>query len=302
MAELPIPADVLAFVTEVFRHCNQRITEKLSRNPNIPEESLDLTWIEHLSRYSSARVLPSNWTVKIDVHYLGGLRHYFRWEIADVGVLLFIRRGGKIERSKVGLLQSKRLYPTTGTVEEEGKVDYEVGFGRLADPEVLAQSIVVEAEFNFSSECRYGALIAKSEQVKAITDYETTNKVRVYYQFYNPYGLPFVQRVPVSAADGGANEVAVGVRVVPATLVHAFLAKQAKGYRPTFEDLASLVGDKNSGGWPLQHFVAGLFLTCKEGSPFDSVADGRIQNLFYRRSGPIAAAIAIVIEAPEAAG
>jgi hypothetical protein len=234
----------------------------------------------------------------MDVHFLGGLRHHFNWEIADIGVLLFIRRGGKIERSKVALLQSKRLYPITGVVEEEGKVDYEVGFARLADPEALARSIAVEAEFNFSSECRYGALMAASDQVKAITDYEKKSKLRVYYQFYNPYGLPFVQRVPVSATDAGAKEVSVGVRIAPAGLVHEFLARQSKGYRPKFADLAPLVGGNGSGGWALEHFIAGLFVTCQEGSLFGSVADAQIQNLFYRRSGPIAAAIAIVIEAP----
>lgn len=298
MTDIPLPADVLTFVKEVFRECNQRITDKLSRNPNIPEESLDLTWIEHLSRYSSTRVLPSDWTVKIDVHYLGGLRHHFRWEIADIGVLLFIRRDGRLERSKVALLQSKRLYPTSGTVEEEGKVDYEIGFARLADPEVLARSIAIEAEFNFTPECRYGALMAESDQVKAITEYGEKSKLQVYYQLYNPYRLPFLQRVPVAAVDGGGMDLSLGVRIAPASLVHGFLVTQAKGYRPKFEDLAHLMGIEHIGGWSLEHFVADLFATCQEGSLFASIADVQIRNLFYRRSGPIAAAIAIIVEGP----
>src|SRR5688572_12983193 len=85
----PIPADVTEWIRTVFRECNERITEKLSNNPNLPEESLDLTWIEHLSQYASPVTLGSLWTVKIETHYLGGLRHFRNWEIADIGVLMF---------------------------------------------------------------------------------------------------------------------------------------------------------------------------------------------------------------------
>jgi len=56
----PIPADVTEWIRKVFRECNERITEKLSNNPNLPEESLDLTWIEHLSQYASPVTLGSS--------------------------------------------------------------------------------------------------------------------------------------------------------------------------------------------------------------------------------------------------
>ena len=55
-------------------------------------------------------------------------------------------------------------------------------------------------------------------------------------------------------------------------------------------------------GWPLEFFAGDLFLKCLEGSGFETVGDERIQNLFYRRSGPIAAAIAIAIEEPAVQG
>jgi hypothetical protein len=109
MSYAKIPQDVRDWFRDVFRGCNERISEKLSNNPNLPEESLDLTWIEHLSQYASPVTLKSSWTIKIETHYLGGLRHFYRWEIADIGLLIFFRRGGIVERSKVGLLQSKRL-------------------------------------------------------------------------------------------------------------------------------------------------------------------------------------------------
>ncbi len=192
MAKVDVPQDVVEWLKAVFRDCNERITEKLGNNPNAPEESLDLTWIEHLSRYSSPVTLASSWSVKIEAHYLGGLRQFYRWEIADIGVLLFTRSGGQIERSKVALLQSKRLYPTNMRVTEEGKIDYEIGFARLADPEDLGRAIAVEAEFRFNEGCRYGAIIPFSAQVKAIKEYETKSKLPVYYQLYNPWMLPFV--------------------------------------------------------------------------------------------------------------
>ena len=132
MPPLNLPPEVVDWVRDIFRRCNRRITEKLSNNPNLPEESLDLTWIEHFSQFASPVTLARNWAVKVETHYLGGLQHYSRWEIADVGVLLFVRRGGVIESSKVALLQSKRLYPTNNRVREENRIDYETGFARLA--------------------------------------------------------------------------------------------------------------------------------------------------------------------------
>ena len=71
-----IAQDVTEWIRKVFRECNERITEKLSNNPNLPEESLDLTWIEHLSQYASPVTLSSLWTIKIETHYLGGLETF----------------------------------------------------------------------------------------------------------------------------------------------------------------------------------------------------------------------------------
>jgi len=298
MAKVDVPQDVVEWLKAVFRDCNERITEKLGNNPNAPEESLDLTWIEHLSRYSSPVTLASSWSVKIEAHYLGGLRQFYRWEIADIGVLLFTRSGGQIERSKVALLQSKRLYPTNMRVTEEGKIDYEIGFARLADPEDLGRAIAVEAEFRFNEGCRYGAIIPFSAQVKAIKEYETKSKLPVYYQLYNPWMLPFVQRVPLSTYAAPSGPMTLGVRIVPAQAIHRLLVSKDKGYRPSLSDIVSSSDVPARYGWPLETFVADEFLGCKEGGRFKTIGDDTIQALFYRRSGPIAAAIAITIEAP----
>jgi hypothetical protein len=52
----------------------------------------------------------SHWTVRIDAHYIGGGRHYRTWEVADIGLMAIFRQGGKIQRSKLTFLQSKKLY------------------------------------------------------------------------------------------------------------------------------------------------------------------------------------------------
>lgn len=94
-----IPTEILDWFRALFAECNARITEKLSLNPNLPEESLDLTWVEFLSHYSSPVAIGANWLVKIETHYLGGLRHFYRWEVADIGLLLFVRRQGVLTKS-----------------------------------------------------------------------------------------------------------------------------------------------------------------------------------------------------------
>jgi hypothetical protein len=266
------------------------------------EEWLDYSWIDVLSNYSTPRAIGPDWTVKIESHFIGGLRHFGSWEVADIGVLLFIRTGGTIRRSKVALLQSKRLYPTTGTVSEQGITDYHYGFARLADPEDLAQSIGTQAEYEFTEQCRYGALIAKSPQVNAIRNYERQVKLRVYYQFYNPWNIPLTQRVPVVEPYDPPGSNALGVRVIPATDVHKVLSGNPEGFRPTLGDISRTGIGPDGLGWALEDFMADGFLGCTEGSSFESIGDDRIQSLFYRRTGPISSAISITIEGPETAG
>jgi len=299
MDPLAIPKEVTNWLSKIFVGCNERISLKLSNNPNLPEESLDLTWIEHLSQYSSPKTFSSAWTVRLDTHYLGGLRHFYGWEIADIGLLIFFRRAGKIIRSKVALLQSKRLYPSNNSVREEIDVDYQIGFARLADPEEMRISLTTVSEFSFADQSRYGALAAGSQQVREINDYQRKNKLSVYYQLYNPWTVPFTQRIPLTSYTAPDGALTLGTRVIPATVVHDSFRDKPKGYKPALVDFeASCGGDEHRFGWRLEFFVADLVLQCREGSPFQDISDERIQTLFYRRSGPISAAIAINIELP----
>jgi hypothetical protein len=87
----------------------------------------------------------------------------------------------------------------------------------------------------------------------------------------------------------------LGVRIYSAARVHAMLSPCQEGERPTHDQLTDQCGE----GWPLDSFVADELLGCREGQVFESVNDEAIETLFNRRSGPIAAAISITLEAPE---
>lgn len=293
----PIPDDVMQWLRSVFTQCNERVTEKLVRSPNAPEESFDLTWVERLSRFASTAMLESGWAVKIGSHYLGGMRHYRRWEIADVGVLVFLRLGPEERRSKVALLQSKRLFPDGKPVREETLVDFETGLARLADPEDASLSVGFGAEFRFTENSRYAALRAGSNQAQAITEYQADMGLKVYYQLYNPWSVPFTQHIPLAGYAAPTGIPDLGVRVVPAALMHAKLEGERS---PRLCELVDL-GPLPDHGWRLESFMCDELLGCREGDQFLSIADDRIQRLFYRRTGAIAAAIAITIEAPAVA-
>jgi len=127
----PIPDDVREWVRSVFSSCNARVTGKLDRLPTTHETSLDLSLIEALSQVSAPVRTPSGHLVRIDVHFLGGGRHFGTWEVADIGALLIYRSGTEVVRTKVALLQSKRLYPIEQAFEEDSPLTYATGFGRL---------------------------------------------------------------------------------------------------------------------------------------------------------------------------
>ncbi|WP_367872846.1 hypothetical protein [Luteolibacter sp. Populi] len=224
------------------------------------------------------------------------MRHFHnKWEIGDIGILMHFRYNGATIRSKAATLQSKRLYPRGKQVIEDLEIDYRIGFGRLSDPEDAKVPLYHATKFEFDLECKYGALEAHSEQMKAIEQYGEMSKIPVFYQFYNPLILPFTQEVPL-ISDACSHPLKFGTRVVPAVTVHEKLSTKAKNYSPSVADLGGTKG--RAFGWSLEHFVADLMLRCKEGYIYEDIRDEEIFNLFNRRSGAIAAAFAVVIEPP----
>ena len=258
-----------------------------------------MTFVEHFTQFGAPRRFSSGWTVRIDTHSLGGLRHWYRrWEIADIGLLVHYRRGGKLLQSKAAVLQSKRLYPEGLSVAEDTQEDYETGFARLADPEDHRVPLYVESRYRFDEQCRYGALRAHDEQCRAIDQYLKTSKIPVYYQLYNPAVLPYEQVVPLTG-DESIDSFDLATRIVPARDVLDSLAGRPENYTPRLTDLAGEGGALNY-GWRLEYFVADLLLRCKEGYIFKTLQDENVFNLFNRRGGAISAAVALSLEQTDA--
>jgi hypothetical protein len=289
------PPEVHRYIAAVFRAANRRVCEKIARMPNCSEPSLDLTLVEHLSQCGGPRVIAPGWAVRIDIHYLGGLRHFYGWEIADIGLLVFAKRGASVIAKKAALLQSKRLYPSTGGIVEEAAEDYSIGFGGLLPSAGSAKSLALSHSFQFKESSKYKALKVLDEQYKAIEAYETKENLDVHYLLYNPWSLDVTYKYPLTGPVKLGFAGNGGCRIVPARELRAGLASKAQGYSPSFAELAGS-GSHAQSGWRLEHFVSNLLLKCMEGNSFDSLDQENIFALFNRRSGPIAAAVAVTVE------
>jgi hypothetical protein len=226
------------------------------------------------------------------------MRHYYGWEIGDIGVLVFAKRAGELLASKVAVLQSKRLYPDKGSVIQRTPEDFQIGFGTLLPTGGREAPLILQHSFPFTPGSRYKALHVDDRQYKAIRDYETTYRIPVHYLFYNPWLVPVTYTFPVSGDRRLGRMGNGGARVAPARSLRNVLSGSPEGYSPSFEDLNHVVSVKSqhTSGWRLEHFVAELLLKCQQGRVFESIQEADIDALFNRRSGPIAAAISVTIE------
>lgn len=272
--------------------------------PTTHEASLDLTFIEHLSQFESPFRFPSRWAVQIETHFLGGARHFHQWEIADIGILVMFRRGGRIIRSKVGLLQSKRLYPGEQPLEEDAPADYEVGFARLYKSHQEFVAAIKVRQFSLTNDSKYKALTVGDEQYRAIKAYEERTHIPVFYLLYHPWRLPWTVKIPVQGGTRLSGACSIGCRVLPGTELRMRLKDKQSGYVPSYRDLTRRRGPALSRlrlqvGWRLEHFVVDLLLACREGYVSGRNGDEGLWLVFGGRSAPIAAAIGISIDAPD---
>lgn len=259
---IPIPDDVRTWLLGVFGACNNRVSTLLSQMPTTHEVPLDMTFIQHFLQVSGPRRFGSGWTVDPTTHYLGGGRHWAdwpdwprRWEIADIGILVVYRQGGRTIRSKVALLQSKRLYADEIGLDEETPLDYMSGFGRLFRADADWSNVVTPRCFSFTEGSRYQALITGPGQYEAIAAYERKHSIPVYYLLYNPALIPSRTTSPIGLDQPTvptANEV--GCRVMPAVAVRAATSHRPPGSSPEYQELASGGGH---GGAPRRRLAAG---------------------------------------------
>src|SRR2546425_9621777 len=114
-----IPKDALEHFRTAFAEANRVATERIVNVPNIRETSLDDALVDALIPFSPPRRLQSGAVVEMNIHNIGGLRRLYRWETADIAVLVFIYRGRQMVAQKIGMLQTKRLFPKNNDVLDD---------------------------------------------------------------------------------------------------------------------------------------------------------------------------------------
>lgn len=308
---IPIPTDVQTWLLWLFSACNERVSTLVTDVPTTHETPLDMTFIQHFLGVAAPHRFASGWTVDLSTHYLGGGRHWGdwpdfprRWEIADIGLLVVFRQNGKLLRSKVALLQSKRLYPDEQEWDEDSPLDYMVGFRRLFHGDDEWGDVTAPRQFGFTDQSRYKALVTGIGQYQAITDYENQRKIPVYYLLYNPARIPSSAVLPIMPGQQPApGPCDVGCRIVPATQLRGVLQKRPDGSSPTYGELSTLLptpfdDQQHRAGWRLEHFVVNLLLECETGYIATGPDDNGLNYVFNRRTGPISAALAITLDAP----
>ena len=127
--DFEVPADVIKHVKRHFANCNKLVSSDLSTFPGLHEECLDMNFISYFSRHQAPTRLRSDWIVRIDVHFMGGGRHYRRWEVADIGLMMVFRRRGTVVKSKLSFLQSKKLYARNVEFVEDPDAGRGMGLG-----------------------------------------------------------------------------------------------------------------------------------------------------------------------------
>ena len=301
-AQIPdIPIDVLTEVRSAFRSASRAVSYRLCRLPNTWETTLDQSFIDRLADYGGPVLVGSGWTVRIETHFFGGGRHFGEWEIADIGILVMIRNGPLLARTKLALLQSKRLYPIEQAMDEAEREHYFVGFRRLMESEALAAAASTPRSFTFETGSSYKMILAGDAQVARIGEFERLNRTPVHYMLYNPAVIPWRQNHPLTHSAPRPDNDPVGCRVLPGRLIRKLLLARSPGESLSYSDMLDLPspfrGRATTGGRRVEDFIERL-VTCKEGYLASTPEDNALRTVFTRRTGPIAAAIGLTISAP----
>jgi hypothetical protein len=291
-----IPSDVVDWFRTVFAEANRRVSERLINVPNIREISLDDGLIEAIIPLSAPKLLSSGAIVEMNIHNIGGLRRLGSWETADIAVLVFVYRSGHLLAKKIGLLQSKRLYPKNNDVIDNDPLGFRYGMNAFLNPEPNSSLGATNRQFDFSESCKYGALRAGDDQISVMSKLNGEFGDSLYYLFYNPPSIPSTVRYPVTEYQT-VEAPELGCRVYEMSDVMLSLEGLANGSSPTLGALQNLSPHSN---WRLETWAADLLLTCKVGQQFDHDREEIVGRLLERRSGPIAAAIAVSIDIPDA--
>jgi hypothetical protein len=195
---------------------------------------------------------------------------------------------------KIGMLQTKRLFPKNNDVLDDDPEGFRYGMNAFLNRDARSPLAVLTREFVFDEKCVYGALKAGSEQIQTINSLNSEFGESVFYMFYNPSTIPCNIRYPVSSRRQ-VTKPKLGCRIFFSNEVHAVLGKLKNGHSPT---LKQIVEGGETSNWRLESWVADLVLACKLGRRFDESTQDKVSRLLERRTGPIGAAIAISIALP----
>ncbi len=291
-----IPNDVVDYVRMVVRLASDQTTELISNQPNIREMSLDDTLVYSIGQFAAPKRLPSNAIVKIEVHNTGGLRQWGRWELADIAFVVHISLGGSPFVQKIGLLQSKRLYPENRDVDADDPVGFMYGLNGLLDPPELTTPPLRPTKYKFTESSIYGAIVPKSDQLKRIHEFHQQFGESIFYLLYHPPEVPFEHTLPATSHHT-VNFPPLGPRVVPSRAIESVVDELSTARRsPSFKEIRSSARHEN---WRLEIWTAELLLQCKVGRQYSSEDKELITRLVIRRTGPIGAAIRINIALPD---
>jgi hypothetical protein len=161
-----IPNDAIEYFRTAFADANRVATERIVNVPNVRETSLDDALVDALIPFSPPRRLRSGAVVEMDIHNIGGLKRLYRWEAADIAVLVFIYRGRQMFAQKIGMLQAKRLFPKNNDVLDDDQLGFRYGMNAFLNREAQSPLAVLNREFVFDRSCVYGSLRAGSDQIK----------------------------------------------------------------------------------------------------------------------------------------
>ena len=294
-----IPEGAVDWIRQVFAAVNRQVSGTLSRIPTHHEPELDLQLIAALNQAPAVTDV-SGWTVYIQTHFLGGRRHFYNWEVADIGLLVIFRDRGTVLRIKTGLLQSKRLYPREAKHLPDQPKRFRIGFATLLDNPQTFRALAAGRTFAFDDKARYLAITNGSQQTRVLSDYSERTGIPIYYLLYNPVRVPWIATMPATKLQT-LPEIEAGLRVIPTEVVQSMIASKKDNYHPTYGEILaapSPFDNVHRGGWALEHFVADELVRCHEGHIASDSTDAALEELFFNRSGPISAAVAVTIEAP----
>ena len=291
-----IPIDVVEYVRMVVRYASDQATERISNQPNVREVSLDDMFVSSIARFSAPKRLPSNTIVKIEVHNIGGLRQWGRWELADIAFVVHVSIGGSPLVQKIGLLQSKRLYPDNLDVDADDPIGFLYGLNGLLDSPELITPPLRPTVYKFTDNSIYGAITSNDEQLKRIHEFHEEFGESVFYLLYHPHEIPFEHTLPATSYHAVSfpplGPRVVRTRAIEGALDHASVAKRS----PSFKEICFTSGNDN---WRLEIWASDLLLRCKVGRQYSSEDQELITQLVRRRTGPIGAAIRINIDLPD---